>query len=157
MSLLKKIENRLDALGALITQWWVWPSLMLVMGSIAVTAALVVYPGVGEQMMLFGRNFGSECGFKQQFGVGCAGCGMTRSWVYTIRGDVLRAMDYNAAGSLLFIFLAVGIPLGGIRLIFRKPNFLKVRLSVALAGVLGWLALAFVIFVTRIFGINPLP
>ena len=153
----QRIEKKLDQWGRLIIEWWIWPTVTLVFGLLAVIAALLVYPGEGEQLMFMGLSFGQECGFKTQYGFGCFGCGMTRSWVYTARGQLFRAFEYNAAGALLFLWLALGLVLGGARLALRKPAFLRTHPVVVVVAAAGWLALVFAIFLGRAWGINPLP
>lgn len=155
--MLRKLERHLDALGRVMVQWWAWPVAMFVLGIGASTAAFVVYPGDGEEMMLLGYRFGQECDFKVRVGFGCPGCGMTRSWVYTARGQLIRAMGYNPAGSLLFLWLAVGAPMGAMRLILRRPGFLRLAPPVFVGFVFALFLFTMAVFIGRMFGVNPLP
>ena len=154
---LTTLERRLDKLGHVVAGERAWPVAMAVLGAGAITAALVVYPGNGEQMMIFGLPFGSECTFKAEQGYGCPGCGMTRSWVYSARGQIMRAMTYNPAGSTLFLWLALGLPMGVARLVLRNSSFLRTPPFVFLGLVALWMAGCMVVFGLRMFGINPLP
>ena len=152
-----RVEQTLDAVGRFATKWWAWPALLVFLGFCAFVSSLLVYPGEGETLYLFGFRFGQECEFKQQFGFGCAGCGMTRSWVHAARGALWRSFQYNAAGSVLYLVLCAGGVLGLIRLVLRKPGWLKLGFTAVVVGWIGWLVLAVGIFVGRLFGVNPLP
>lgn len=67
------------------------------------------------------------CTFRVLFGVRCPSCGMTTSWSYVVRGQLLNAVQANAGGALLCVgvmiaatyFLTSG--LRG-RWIVRPPN-----------------------------------
>ena len=130
---------------------------MTVVGGIAVVMSLLVYPGVEEQSMFFGIRFGGECEFKQEFGYGCPGCGMTRSWIYAARGNLVRSVTYNAAGTFMFLWLAAAFVIGGLRLILKKPKLARVHPVVVFLGVVVWLALVLGVFWGRMNGVNPLP
>lgn len=48
-----------------------------------------------------GRELVWGCAFKRVFGIACPGCGMTRSIVLALDGDVALAFAANPAGPLL--------------------------------------------------------
>jgi len=54
-----------------------------------------------ENVWLFGHRTDSTCTFRRVFGVPCPNCGMTRSLVMSLHGDVHDAMLLNPAGPLL--------------------------------------------------------
>jgi hypothetical protein len=66
-------------------------------------------------------------------------------------------MTYNAAGATLFLWLALGLPMGVARLVLRKSSFLRTPPFVFLGLVALWMAGCMVVFGLRMFGINPLP
>ena len=56
---------------------------------------------------------------------------MTRSWVHMIHGRTLEALTINPFGSLLFVFLVVGLVYLGLRSFFGIP---ALRLSMSRTG-----------------------
>lgn len=54
-----------------------------------------------QHVWFLGQRAGSECAFRHHFGVPCPNCGMSRSLVMTIQGDVQQAALLNPAGPLL--------------------------------------------------------
>ena len=137
---------------------WAWPILMVLIGFGALAAALIMTPGNDEWSYLFGRRFGGECGFVQATGAVCPSCGMTRSWVWLARGDVLRAFGYNAAGALLLLGLVGMGALGAVRLVTRDPSRFKVPFSWVSSAVIVWMIGPYLmLWVARLLGWNPLP
>ena len=58
----------------------------------------------------FGTGYGTHqqlglppCTMVQVFGIRCPSCGMTTSWAYTVRGQLLGAIQANCGGMLLCI------------------------------------------------------
>lgn len=62
-SFLIRLERKLDRLGYVVSGEWVWPIVMATLGTGAILAALLVYPGAGEQMMFLGFRFSSQLAF----------------------------------------------------------------------------------------------
>ena len=50
------------------------------------------------------------CSFKRMTGLGCPGCGLTRSFISLAHGQLARAWYYNPAGLLWFGLCAAQIP-----------------------------------------------
>src|SRR5918997_1665966 len=50
-----------------------------------------------------GQELNWACSFKQQFGVPCPNCGMTRSVLLTLHGHFGEALALNPAGVLLVL------------------------------------------------------
>lgn len=140
-------------------RWWLWPTALLLLGAGAVTAAVLVSPGpYPETLTLFGEPFGSRCEFYVRTGLPCATCGMTRSWVWLVRGHIWRAFVYSPAGATLLAWLAVGGVLGGLRLVTRRARLLAVDHRVLGAWVLFWLVVLHGgHWAARLLGFNPLP
>lgn len=158
VSTFDKLERRIDDLGHTLMGWWVWPAFMLFVGLMVCVAAWAVYPGQGEQLMLFGHEFGHPCGFRVEYGVPCPQCGMTRSWVYTARGQLWTGLTYNAAGSTLFLWLAGSGVVGAARLLTRRPNLLAMPWWVLGVAAGFWAVVPYVgLWAARIVGFNPLP
>jgi hypothetical protein len=136
-------------------------SVLLALG--AVVAAALVKPSHDDPnlLTLFGYPFGGGCVLRNLTGLPCPSCGMTRAWVYSVRGELEMALRYNAVGVLLLGGLvvngfvhAVGLhrPIGA--LLARAPRRLNLFLLVAGLGFVG--AWAFTWFL-RLAGYYPLP
>ncbi|MEO8028373.1 MAG: DUF2752 domain-containing protein, partial [Bryobacteraceae bacterium] len=52
----------------------------------------------GEHVFFLGAPFGTACSFRTHFGIPCPGCGLTRSVVLTLQGDLSQAMGLNPMG-----------------------------------------------------------
>ena len=79
-----------------------------VLGSILVLSALLAPSS--EVVTLFGYEVPVLCGFRRLFGVGCPGCGLTRSFAFMARGDVFAAWNMNWLGPILFAGFATQPP-----------------------------------------------
>ncbi len=135
-----------------------WPALMVVLGGGALLAALVIEPRPDQFSYLFGLRFGGECGFLEATQKPCPSCGMTRSWLWLARGDVVRAFQYNAAGALLLIGLVTMAGLGVLRLITRDPNRARVPMSLLSGVVMAWMLGPYLaVWILRMFGYFPMP
>jgi len=151
--MLRIIEGRLP--------WWVWPSVLVFLGAASVAGALAVSPDPGGDptvLMLGDLRFGGECGMKKAFGLPCPQCGMTRSWVYLIRGRVAEAFSFNAAGAILLLWLAVGGLIGALRLVSGRARLLAPPWIALFIGSMLWVVIPyFGLWIARILGYNLLP
>jgi len=131
----------------------------MLLGLSTLIAALILVPGADEFCYLFGiYRFGDECGAQKIAGVPCPQCGMTRSFVWSVRGHFVRAFFYNPAGMTLFLWIEAAGVIGAVRLITRDPNRLRGPYQLIVGWALFWLVFLYAIpFVLRIAGINPLP
>lgn len=156
---MNRLEAALDQLADIPAQRaWLWPLMMVIVGFGAVLAALLFYPGGDEWVYLAGVRFGGECGFQQATSQPCPSCGMTRSWVHLVRGDVLTAMRYNLAGVIMLCFLfGLGL-LGLVRLATRDATRFRVSLRWLSAGVMAWMIGPYLgLWFLRMAGFNALP
>jgi len=134
------------------------PLLMALLGAGAVLAAVVVQPGPDEWSYLFGHRLGGPCGFQEVTGLACPSCGMTRSWLWLVRGDLGKAFAYNAAGALLLIGLIAAGLLGVLRLATRDPARLRIPFKVVSTVVIVWMIGPYLaLWIARMFGLYPLP
>lgn len=155
---LARLESGLDRLGQALMAWWVWPAFLALVGAAALAAALVVSPGEAEQTLLFGQPWAGPCAFREAHGVPCMHCGMTRSWVYSARGQLLRGLAYNPAGATAFLWLVGFGILGAVRLVTRRRELLAVPYPVVGAvGALWFFGLYLGIWAARLAGFLPLP
>lgn len=60
-----------------------------------------------NHVWVLGRELHWDCWFKQRFGIPCPTCGMTRSIILGMHGQLKQALDLNAAGPLLVAGLII--------------------------------------------------
>ncbi|MCO4748127.1 MAG: DUF2752 domain-containing protein [Proteobacteria bacterium] len=137
---------------------WGWALTLFLTGVLAVGVSFIFYPSEDPNWtMILGRQFGGECGFQVALGLPCPSCGMTRSWVWLVRGEVVKSFTYNAAGSLLLIWLAVGGLLGGLRLVTRNYKLLTVPFNALFWWTMFWLIGPYLgMWVARMIGFNAI-
>jgi hypothetical protein len=61
-------------------------------------AARLTLTADGELVRFLGTPIGSACSFRAHFGIPCPTCGMTRSLVLALRGDIGKAVELNPGG-----------------------------------------------------------
>lgn len=52
-------------------------------------------------------NFNIGCFFRNNFGIRCPGCGLTRAFLSIFKFDFVSAFKYNISSIFLFIFLVI--------------------------------------------------
>jgi Protein of unknown function (DUF2752) len=95
------------------------------------------------------------CMFKRMTGMGCPGCGMTRSFISLAHGNLRMAWHYNPAGPLLFAMLAFQIPFRLVQLARIRSGRTELRMGrwpQLFFGVLGVLLVGQ--WILRLFGIT---
>ncbi|MCA9568523.1 MAG: DUF2752 domain-containing protein [Myxococcales bacterium] len=93
----------------LMAQYWFGEALLgLVFGSILLMAALL--EPTTEVVSLFGWQVPSLCAFRNLTGMGCPGCGLTRSFSFMAHGAPLEAFRMNAMGPFLYLAFATQPP-----------------------------------------------
>jgi hypothetical protein len=96
------------------------------LGGVALLASLALARGLAEAtasaVHVAGRELPVICPSRLLFGVNCPGCGMTRSVLLTLGGDLRGALAVNPAGPVLVaalillaaqLLLAARVPEGG--------------------------------------------
>ena len=94
-------------------QRWPWWDAALLAGAVAILGAAATLSLRGPtQVVVPGVNWAlpETCSFRQLFGVGCAGCGLTRCFIAAAHGDLLRAWHFSPVGLGLFALVAVQAP-----------------------------------------------
>jgi len=139
--------------------WWGWALALFGFAVLCIAASILVYPeGTEEELWLFGMRFGGECGMKTQFGIPCPQCGMTRSWVWLVRGDFGQSFFYNPAGFLLLCWIAIGGIIGLARLVRRNPTLWSPPWVALFVWSMFWIIVPYMgLYFARIAGISPLP
>ncbi|MBT3217869.1 MAG: DUF2752 domain-containing protein [Proteobacteria bacterium] len=103
-------------------------------------------------------QFGEECGFKSITGRPCPQCGMTRSFVWAARLNLIKAFWYSPPGFALFVWVELSAIVGAIRLLTRNPKRLTPPWKLLVSWTLFWMiGLYFLTWVGRIAGFNQLP
>lgn len=84
--------------------------LIAIMGSFILEPA----PGEGIYIPVPGADLKvrapESCFFHRTLGIPCPGCGLTRSFVATARGDFRRAVEFNPMGPVLYLVCLLQIP-----------------------------------------------
>ncbi|MEZ4321387.1 MAG: DUF2752 domain-containing protein [Myxococcota bacterium] len=80
----------------------------VVFGGIVLLSALLTPSS--EVVSLFGWDVPMMCGFRRLTGMGCPGCGLTRSFAFMAHGNVLQAFQMNWIGPVLFVGFATQPP-----------------------------------------------
>lgn len=91
-----------------------------------------------DHVWILGRQLHWGCWFKQHFGIPCPTCGMTRSIILTLRGQLDQAFTLNAGGP----FLVGGLTVFALVLYYRASVTHDPRSSrrLAICSILyGWM------------------
>ena len=71
--------------------------------------SMVMSPST-EALSLFGFDVPVMCMFRRWTGMGCPGCGLTRSFTFMAHGDPIGAFQMNYLGPFLFTIFATQPP-----------------------------------------------
>ncbi len=107
-----RAESRADGAGdreGTATAAWRVHLLVLVLclGLLGVAFLLEpVAPGDGERIAVAGVTLPEVCTFKETLGLPCPGCGLTRSWVSALHGDLGNSLAHHSLGWLVLLYAA---------------------------------------------------
>lgn len=90
-------------------------ALLFVLSAAVVLCAALLSPG-DEAVSFLGREIPAVCAWRNLFGVGCPGCGLTRSFVYMAHAAPVEAFRMHPLGPPMFSLLASQIPWRGWKL-----------------------------------------
>jgi hypothetical protein len=93
---------------------------VLAIASSVILASAVITPSTAD-LSFFGVEIPVMCTWRRLIGVGCPGCGLTRSFAFMAHGHVADALAMNKLGPLLFVLVAVQVPYRLIRVV-RGPR-----------------------------------
>jgi hypothetical protein len=119
---------------------------------------IVVVFGIAVCLRPDSRGFGTHqqlglppCTFRSMTGVNCPHCGLTTSFCWFVRGDILRSMQANPAGmilasaSLVILSWSVVVGIRGRSVITHEPG------RDLLVGFGIWVLLSIVIWLYRLY------
>lgn len=113
------MRTALARFEALARQPWFGDAFWLAISLGVVGMALLLAPST-EALSFFGVEVPVLCTFRRLTGVGCPGCGLTRSFVFLAHGQLQAALQMNLLGPPLFGFVLAQIPWRGWRLYKRR-------------------------------------
>jgi len=92
-------------------QDWVYQAVFLI-ASLAVIALALVLEVRDQRVVLpfSGFPLPESCWFKRLTGLGCPGCGLTRSVICLVHGNFPGAWDFNPGGYLFVLVIAAQLP-----------------------------------------------
>ena len=90
-------------------------------------AALVLGPAgssdqAGGGVTLAGHHLPEVCAFKRVTGLPCPGCGLTRSWVAAVHGDLAASLAFHRLGWLVLLYVVLQALRHGAWLVFVQPR-----------------------------------
>ncbi|MCO4744413.1 MAG: DUF2752 domain-containing protein [Proteobacteria bacterium] len=106
---------------SVFASWWFGDVLLFTISFLVVLAAVLLTP-TPELVEFFGWPVPETCGYKRVLGMGCPGCGLTRSFTYMAHFNPVQAFRMNWMGPPFFLFVAVQVPYRVLRLVrsYRK-------------------------------------
>jgi hypothetical protein len=154
-------EDRLGRLAQRLTTWpwWLYNGLLVATAVLVLLASWALVPGPDEFVYFrSGQRFGDTCAFITLTGMPCPQCGMTRSFVYAARGQLIDSFLFSPGGLGLFLWAQVAGIIGLGRLLLRDPRALQLPWQLVAGWALLWtVGLYLIPYVLRLAGINPLP
>lgn len=82
------------------------------------------------------------CSFLERTGIPCAGCGMTTSFAYLVRGNVVQSFIAQPFGLILCVLTAAAFWAGLYLAVSGKPAYRLLYLIPAKVHLLTWIPLA---------------
>ncbi len=105
----------IDRIDQIATSWWFGHTVILALCCAVVGAAMLLAPSP-DAVSLFGVELPAMCTFRRATGIGCPGCGLTRSFAFMGQGSVWSAFQMNWLGPLLFTGVVAQLPYRVLRL-----------------------------------------
>lgn len=87
-------------------------ALIVVVSALGVVVGLLLDPvaGASGRLDLAGHALPGLCAFHELTGIPCPGCGLTRSWVSFLHGDLTASLAHHPLGWLVLLYaLAQGL------------------------------------------------
>lgn len=128
--------------------------LALAAGVLMAAAVLSIQGGSQIVVPVIDQPLPELCSFKRMWGLPCPGCGLTRSCVALVHGELATSWTYNPAGVMIVLLLAFQLPFRLLQLwrIHRGSAAISLGLAVPLT-LLGLTALLIGHWAVRIVGV----
>lgn len=84
--------------------------IIILIGCGVILAAAFVFEAGEIELRLLGWKWPMHCILYHTFGVKCAFCGMSRSFIALADGNFQKAWQYHRLGPILFCFILLQIP-----------------------------------------------
>ncbi len=125
-----------------------WVILAVACGILVLAAILDTRGGTQVVIPVLGLPLPELCYARRWLGMECPGCGLTRSFIAMMHGDLADAWRYNAAGFLIFVAVVCQIPYRGWHLSHQRFGTSAPRLAwlawiwvaIGAALVIQWIA-----------------
>ena len=89
-----------------------------------VIVLIIIYSGIFSPLE---NRYPVKCVHEQFTGEPCPSCGLSHSFSYIVRGDLVRANDWNVYGIRVFLFFLFQLFLRGSNFIYLNYNPLNIR------------------------------
>ena len=112
---------------------------MLVIACIVLVASFLLSVGPGSRVhftFLPDNLLPKTCFTQEIFGVGCPGCGLTRSFIHLTRLEWQSSWDMHRLGWLMFLATLLQIPYRAQALLSNNGSFVPVSLAKTFGNVL---------------------
>lgn len=134
---------------------WLYHALWLAIPAAALALSCVLDVRDQRQVVvpLINQPLPELCTFRRMFGIDCAGCGLTRSFISISHGDLVQSLRYNPAGLLLYAMAAFQLPWQSLQLwrLSRGQSELRPgRYANAVIFAVG--ALLLIVWIVRVWG-----
>lgn len=121
-----------------------WPRWIALGVAACALAVLVTAARLHPDARGFGTHEGlgmQPCGFLASTGYPCAGCGMTTSFAYTVRGQLVHAFIAQPFGMILCLLTAAAFWSGLYVAVTGRPAYRLLRLTPMRVHLIVWPAL----------------
>lgn len=124
----------------------------VMLGAAAVTSP--VRPGTDEKLAIAGVPSPPVCLFNGLTGIPCPGCGLTRSWVSAVHGDLAGSLAHHPLGWLILAYALAQGGRHGAWLALPARRGTVERLGAHLdRGIIPLAALLFLAWIPRLLGV----
>ena len=134
---------------------WLYHGLWLAIPAAALALSFVLEVRDERQVIvpLANQPLPELCTFRRMFGIDCAGCGLTRSFISISHGDLIQSLRYNPAGLLLYAMAVFQLPWQSLQLWRLSQGQSELRPGwYANAVIFALGALLLIVWIIRVWG-----
>jgi len=103
------------------SRWWFGDGFVLALCTGVLLVATLLDP-THEAVSWFGVEIPVVCTFRRLTGIGCPGCGLTRSFAFMGHLQLVDAFRVNLLGPLLYLGVAAQVPWRAVRLLRARAR-----------------------------------